>query len=80
MLTCIARPKKPGNDSLSKPDDSDPNNATTNAAKNQAIKSLTSQVRYLLTIAIARRTEEAIDREFKIENVSSSINFDCLCF
>lgn len=43
MLTCIARPKKPGNDSVSKPDDSDPNNAA-NAAKNQAIKSLTSQV------------------------------------
>lgn len=40
MLTCIARPKKPGNDSPSKPDDSDPNNA----AKNQAVKSLTTQV------------------------------------
>jgi len=35
MLTCIARPKKP--------DESDPNNATS-AAKSQAIKSLTSQV------------------------------------
>ncbi|KAK7388239.1 hypothetical protein VNO78_23050 [Psophocarpus tetragonolobus] len=36
MLTCIARPKKP--------DESDPNNATS-AAKSQAIKSLTSQIR-----------------------------------
>ncbi|XP_057419471.1 protein Brevis radix-like 4 [Lotus japonicus] len=37
MLTCIARPKKPGNE----PEDSDPNNA----AKNQAVKSLTSQIK-----------------------------------
>ncbi|KAI9123251.1 hypothetical protein K1719_006140 [Acacia pycnantha] len=37
MLTCIARPKKPGSDSLSLPDDSD--------SKNQAIKSLTSQLK-----------------------------------
>ncbi|KAL2960665.1 hypothetical protein AAZX31_17G049900 [Glycine max] len=36
MLTCIARPKKP--------DESDPDNATS-AAKSQAIKSLTSQIR-----------------------------------
>nr|KYP57862.1 Protein Brevis radix-like 4 [Cajanus cajan] len=36
MLTCIARPKKP--------DESDPNNATS-AAKTQAVKSLTSQIR-----------------------------------
>ena len=37
MLTCIARPK---------PDESDSND--TNAAKNQAIKSLTSQVQKIL--------------------------------
>ncbi|ESW26600.1 hypothetical protein PHAVU_003G132900 [Phaseolus vulgaris] len=36
MLTCIARPKKP--------DESDPNSGTS-AAKSQAIKSLTSQIR-----------------------------------
>lgn len=40
MLTCITRPKKPGNDSPIKPDESDPDNA----GKNQAVKSLTSQV------------------------------------
>ncbi|XP_052109016.1 protein Brevis radix-like 4 [Arachis duranensis] len=43
MLTCIARPKKSGtgsnNESLSKTDDSDPNN------KNQSMKSLTSQIK-----------------------------------
>ncbi|XP_019464447.1 PREDICTED: protein Brevis radix-like 4 [Lupinus angustifolius] len=40
MLTCITRPKKPESDSVSKPDDSD-----GNAAKNQAVKSLTSQIK-----------------------------------
>ena len=39
MLTCIARPKKLGDDSLSHPDD--PNSST---AKNQSVKSLTTQV------------------------------------
>ncbi|MED6149348.1 Protein Brevis radix-like 4, variant 2 [Stylosanthes scabra] len=43
MLTCIARPKKSctgsNHESLSKPDDSDPNN------KNQSMKSLTSQIK-----------------------------------
>lgn len=44
MLTCIARPKKLGDDSPGQPEDTDP---TTNAsgAKTQAIRSLTSQVR-----------------------------------
>lgn len=42
MLTCIARPKQPGDDSLSQ---SDELGATNNPAnKNQAVKSLTSQV------------------------------------
>ncbi|KAE9602482.1 putative Galactose-binding domain, brevis radix (BRX) domain-containing protein [Lupinus albus] len=40
MLTCITRSKKPGNDSVSKPEESD-----GNAAKNQAVKSITSQIK-----------------------------------
>ncbi|KAJ7979274.1 Protein Brevis radix-like [Quillaja saponaria] len=43
MLPCIARPKKLGNDSLSQPEESD--FANTASAKNQAIKSLTSQLK-----------------------------------
>ncbi|KAJ1439894.1 hypothetical protein SESBI_02117 [Sesbania bispinosa] len=44
MLTCIARPKKLGDDSLSHPDDSDSNN--NSAAKNHhGIKSLTYQIK-----------------------------------
>ncbi|XP_061337085.1 protein Brevis radix-like 4 isoform X2 [Gastrolobium bilobum] len=41
MLTCIARPKKLGEDSVSHVDDSDP----SNNAKNQAVKSLTCQIK-----------------------------------
>ncbi|KAK7850875.1 protein brevis radix-like 4 [Quercus suber] len=41
MLTCIARPKKLGDDSLSQPEESDSTN--TPGTKTQAIKSLTSQ-------------------------------------
>ena len=44
MLTCIARPKKLGDDSLSQPEESDSTN--TPGTKTQAIKSLTSQVLY----------------------------------
>ncbi|KAJ7955951.1 Protein Brevis radix-like [Quillaja saponaria] len=43
MLTCIAGPKKLGNDSLSQPEESD--STTSAAAKNRAIKSLTSQLK-----------------------------------
>ncbi|KAJ8766681.1 hypothetical protein K2173_004505 [Erythroxylum novogranatense] len=41
MLTCIARSKQPGDDSLSQSEDS----ADTNAKHQQAVKSLTSQLR-----------------------------------
>ncbi|GMY36380.1 protein Brevis radix-like 4 isoform X2 [Fagus crenata] len=43
MLTCIARPKKLGDDSLSQPEESDTTN--TPGAKTQSIKSLTSQLK-----------------------------------
>ncbi|XP_028772144.1 protein Brevis radix-like 4 [Neltuma alba] len=43
MLTCIARPKKLGHESLNQPDDSDSTNPS--AAKSQATKSLTSQLK-----------------------------------
>ncbi|KAJ4708815.1 Protein Brevis radix-like [Melia azedarach] len=44
MLTCIARSKQPGDDSLSQPEDSDSSN-TPGSTKHQAIKSLTSQLK-----------------------------------
>nr|QHT72837.1 protein brevis radix-like 4 [Vernicia fordii] len=44
MLTCIARSKQPGDDSLSQPDESATTN-TPNAKHHQAIKSLTSQLK-----------------------------------
>ncbi|KAB1209419.1 Protein Brevis radix-like 4 [Morella rubra] len=43
MLTCIARPKKLGDDSPGQPEESDPSNNP--GAKTQAIKSLTSQLK-----------------------------------
>ncbi|XP_054795323.1 protein Brevis radix-like 4 isoform X2 [Prosopis cineraria] len=43
MLTCIARPKKLGHESLNQPDESDSTNSS--AAKSQAAKSLTSQLK-----------------------------------
>lgn len=42
MLTCIARPKKLGDDSLSRGDESESNN---NAKNNNGIKSLTCQIK-----------------------------------
>ncbi|XP_062147508.1 protein Brevis radix-like 4 [Alnus glutinosa] len=44
MLTCIARPKKLGDDSPGQPEDSDPT-ANASGAKTQAIRSLTSQLK-----------------------------------
>ncbi|XP_065851387.1 protein Brevis radix-like 4 isoform X2 [Euphorbia lathyris] len=44
MLTCIARSKQPGDDSLSQPDESVTANAA-NVKQNQSMKSLTSQLR-----------------------------------
>ncbi|XP_057985730.1 protein Brevis radix-like 4 isoform X2 [Hevea brasiliensis] len=44
MLTCIARSKQPGDDSLSQPDESATTN-TPNTKHHQAIKSLTTQLR-----------------------------------
>ncbi|KAH9763314.1 protein Brevis radix-like 4 [Citrus sinensis] len=44
MLTCIARSKQPGDDSLSQPEDSD-SSTGSGSTKQQAIKSLTSQLK-----------------------------------
>lgn len=49
MLTCIARSKHPGDDSLNQPDGIDPN---ANPSTKQALKSLTYQAISPLSLSI----------------------------
>jgi hypothetical protein len=61
MLTCIARPKKLGDDSLSQPEESDTTN--TPGAKTQSIKSLTSQVEFFKLLKTCENCVARFNRE-----------------